>query len=208
VKITKRLAKKIKRVCDFFLSLFLFLITLPLFPVIAILIKLDSPGSLFYRWEVVGKDGEPFVGYKFRTMYEEAEQDREDLENENEMEGPVFKMEDDPRVTPVGKHLRSFSLDELPQLWSVLKGDMSLVGPRPPLREEYREFEDWQKKKLAVKPGMACLREVRQLEEGERITDFDEWVELDLEYIENWSLWLDLKIMLKTIVYIVKGGNV
>ncbi len=118
------------------------------------------------------------------------------------MNGPVFKMHNDPRVTPVGRVLRRFSLDELPQLWSVLKGEMSLVGPRPPLVSEYAEFTEFQKQKLAVKPGITCLWQISGRNE---IRDFDEWVRLDLEYISNWSLWLDFKIMLLTIPYVARG---
>src|SRR4030042_2983896 len=116
------------------------------------------------------------------------------------MRGPVFKRENDPRVTRVGRFLRRFSLDELPQLWSVLKGEMSLVGPRPPLQEEYEQFSDWQKQKLAVKPGITCLWPVSG---RNRIRDFDEWVRLDLKYIQEWSLWLDIKIMFKTAIAVI-----
>jgi lipopolysaccharide/colanic/teichoic acid biosynthesis glycosyltransferase len=127
---------------------------------------------------------------------------KEQLLSKNEMSGPVFKMARDPRVTPLGRILRKLSLDELPQFWSVFKGDMSLVGPRPPLQNEWEQFSDWQKKKLSVKPGMTCLWQVSGRNE---VKDLDEWVRLDLRYIENWSLWLDFKILLKTIPAVVLG---
>ena len=205
---TKKLQKILKRTIDIIASSILLLLLLPVFLIAAIAVKLDSSGPVFFRWEVVGKNGEPFTGYKFRTMYTDRDIKKDDLEEYNRMDGPTFKMEDDPRVTDIGEKLRKYSIDELPQLWSVLKGEMSLIGPRPPLQEEYKEFNSWHKKKLEAKPGMACLREVKQLEEGEMITDFDEWVKLDIEYIDNWSLWLDFKIIAKTAIYIIRGENV
>lgn len=185
----------VKRLLDLVFSALLLLLLAPILVVIAIGIKLDSPGSVFYRWRVVGKGGRPFVGYKFRSMSANADQLKEQLEPLNEMCGPVFKLTNDPRVTPLGRWMRRYSLDELPQLWSVLKGDMSLVGPRPPLVTEYERFTDFQKLKLAVKPGMTCLWQVNG---RNRISDLDEWVRMDLEYLRSWSLWLDLKILLKT----------
>ena len=122
----------------------------------------------------------------------------------NEMEGPAFKMREDPRITGIGKWLRKFSLDELPQLFSVLKGDMSLVGPRPPLVTEIDKFDSWQRRKLSVKPGMTCLWQVRG---RNQISDFDDWVRLDLEYIDEWSFWLDIKILLKTALVVVRGDG-
>src|SRR5437773_7852858 len=138
---------------------------------------------------VVGKNGVEFPIYKFRTMIDRAEDMKAQLLEHNEMNGPVFKIRNDPRLTPLGRFLRKYSLDELPQLWSVLKGDMSLVGPRPPLQTEYAQFTEWQKGKLAVTPGMTCLWQVSGRND---IREFDEWVRLDLEYIGRWSLWLDL----------------
>ena len=168
----------------------------PVLAAIALTIKATSPGPILYRWRVVGQAGRPFAGYKFRTMVVNADTLKPRLLAANEMTGPVFKMRNDPRITPVGRVLRKYSLDELPQLWSVLKGDMSLVGPRPPLQTEYAHFTERQKQKLAVKPGITCLW---QISGRNNIWDFDEWIRLDLAYIENWSLWLDLKILLKTI---------
>ena len=205
---TEKIQKILKRAIDIIASSILLLLLLPVFLITAIAVKLDSSGPIFYRWEVVGENGKSFIGYKFRTMYTDRDINKDDLEEYNRMDGPTFKMKDDPRVTDIGEKLRKYSIDELPQLWSVLKGEMSLIGPRPPLQEEYKEFSSWHKKKLEAKPGMACLREVKQLEEGAMITDFDEWVKLDIEYIENWSLWLDFKIMSKTLLYIIRGENV
>jgi lipopolysaccharide/colanic/teichoic acid biosynthesis glycosyltransferase len=160
-----------------------------------VLVKLTSRGPVLYRWRVVGKGGRPFVGYKFRSMIANADDMRRELLAQNEMTGPVFKLTRDPRVTKLGAWLRRYSLDELPQLYSVLKGNMSLVGPRPPLVTEYAQFTDYQKQKLAVKPGITCLWQVSG---RNQVHDFNDWVDLDLEYIRNWSFGLDLKILLKT----------
>jgi len=167
----------------------------PVLAAIAFAIRIGSGRPILFRWKVVGLRGQPFTGYKFRTMVPEAEARRAALESNNEMTGPVFKMRDDPRVTRLGRLLRRLSLDELPQLWSVLKGDMSLVGPRPPLQEEWARFEPWQRRKLSVKPGITCLWQVSGRSD---IRDFSEWVRLDLDYIERWTLWLDIKILFAT----------
>jgi len=193
---------RIKRSIDALAAGLLLLLLAPVMVVIGLLVKLTSRGPIFYRWRVVGQGGKPFTGYKFRTMVENADALKAELLAKNEMGGPVFKMKDDPRVTPLGRWLRRYSLDELPQLWSVLKGDMSLVGPRPPLQSEYAQFADWQKRKLSVKPGITCLWQVSG---RNRIKDFDEWVKMDLEYVDNWSLWLDLKILLRTALAVLKG---
>lgn len=184
-----------KRALDLFGSASMLLMLSPLFLTLAALVKLTSRGPVFYRWHVVGKSGRPFVGYKFRSMMANADDVKPALLAQNEMTGPVFKLTQDPRVTKLGAWLRRYSLDELPQLYSVLRGDMSLVGPRPPLATEYAQFTDYQKQKLAVKPGITCLWQVSG---RNRVSDFNEWVGLDLEYIRNWSLGLDLKILLKT----------
>jgi lipopolysaccharide/colanic/teichoic acid biosynthesis glycosyltransferase len=193
-----------KRGIDAVGSAFLLLLLSPVFLVLAIAVRATSPGPAFYRWRVVGQSGRPFVSYKFRSMVANAETLRSQLTALNEMSGPVFKMTDDPRVTEVGSWMRRYSLDELPQLYSVLKGDMSLVGPRPPLVTEYEEFSDFQKQKLAVKPGMTCLWQVGG---RNRVSDFDEWVRLDLEYIRNWSLYLDFKILLRTAKEVLSGSG-
>ena len=156
-----------------------------LFLFLAFLVGLSSSGPIFYRWKVIGSGGRPFTGYKFRSMVVNADALRDELASRNEMTGPVFKIANDPRITKVGDWLRKYSLDELPQLYSVLKGDMSLVGPRPPLVTEYEQFTEYQKQKMGVKPGITCLWQVSG---RNQISDFDEWVRLDLEYISRWSL--------------------
>ena len=192
----------IKRWLDALLASTLLIVLSPLLLFIAIAIRLTSGAPILYEWRVVGQNGKPFIGSKFRTMVQNADAQKEMLLAQNEMRGPVFKMKDDPRVTRLGKILRRFSLDELPQLWSVLIGDMSMVGPRPPLQSEYAKFSEWQKKKLAVKPGMTCLWQIRG-----KPTDFDAWVKLDLEYIEHWSLGLDAKILFETFLIVLRGKN-
>jgi len=191
-----------KRCLDALTSAGLLLVMSPALAAIALAIRFGDGGPALYRWPVVGQGGRYFFGYKFRTMVVNADQMKQQLMARNETGGPMFKIRDDPRITPVGRLLREYSLDELPQLWSVLKGDMSLVGPRPPLQSEYVEFTDWQKQKLAVKPGITCLWQISGRSE---IRDFDEWVRLDLEYIQRWSIWLDLRILLQTIPTVVLG---
>lgn len=174
----------------------------PLFPVIAAAIKWSSPGPVFYRWPVVGQGGRPLRAYKFRTMVVGADELKRHVAHLNEATGPVFKARNDPRVTPVGRVLRKFGLDEIPQLWSVLKGDMSLVGPRPVLTYEWERFEPWQRRKLSVKPGIICLWHVRG-----QPRDFAEWIRLDLEYVDTWSLLLDLKVLTVAPFYVLAGRN-
>jgi len=193
-----------KRVLDAVLSGCLLVLAAPLFLALGLLVKLTSPGPVFYHWKVVGKNGRPFTGYKIRSMVINADQLKAELEHRNEMTGPMFKIDCDPRITPVGSWMRRYSLDELPQLYSVCKGDMSLVGPRPPLRTEYERFTEYQKQKLAVKPGITCLW---QISGRNQINDFDEWVRLDLEYIRSWSLWLDTKILLRTVGAVFSGSG-
>jgi lipopolysaccharide/colanic/teichoic acid biosynthesis glycosyltransferase len=197
-----RFSLKIKRLMDLAGGGIALVVAFPVLVPIGVAVKLTSPGPVFYSWRVVGRGGIPFVGYKFRSMYRDADQRKAELLARNEMKGPVFKIANDPRVTPLGRFLRKYSLDELPQLWSVVKGDMSLVGPRPPLVTEYEQFTDFQKLKLAVKPGITCLWQVNGRND---VRDFDEWVRLDLEYIHNWSLWLDFKILLKTFTAVFAG---
>jgi lipopolysaccharide/colanic/teichoic acid biosynthesis glycosyltransferase len=193
-----------KRTIDVVGSLLLLLLLFPLLMVLAILVKLSSPGPIFYRWYVAGKDGAAFMSYKFRSMYTNADEIKAQLAHLNEMRGPAFKITDDPRVTPLGKWIRRYSLDELPQLYSVLIGDMTLVGPRPPLVNEYEKFTSYQKQKMTVVPGLTCLWQVSGRNE---ISDYDDWVRLDLEYIRTWSVWLDIKILLKTIVEVLRGSG-
>jgi lipopolysaccharide/colanic/teichoic acid biosynthesis glycosyltransferase len=192
----------VKRVVDVVVSCILLVVLAPSFLILALLVKRSSPGPVFYRWRVVGRDGVPFVSYKFRSMYVDADRRKAALLAQNEMSGPVFKMASDPRVTPLGRVLRKYSLDELPQFWSVLTGKMSLVGPRPPLETEYVKFTERQQLKLQVKPGITCLWQVNGRNE---ISNFDDWVNLDLQYIQSWSLALDFKILLKTIPAVVLG---
>jgi lipopolysaccharide/colanic/teichoic acid biosynthesis glycosyltransferase len=189
---------------DLLVSGSLLVVLSPLFLILALAVKLTSSGPVFYRWNVVGKRGRPFTGYKFRSMCLNADQLKAQLEPLNEMHGPVFKLTNDPRVTGLGAWMRRHSLDELPQLYSVLKGDMSLVGPRPPLVSEYARFTEYQKQKLAVKPGITCLWQVNGRNE---VKDFDEWVKLDLDYIRRWTLMLDIKILVKTASEVLAGSG-
>ncbi len=192
-----------KRLFDLVVSATLLVVLSPLLLLIAIAIKLTTPElPVLYHWRVVGYKGHPFTGYKFTTMTADAETRQETLSHLNEMSGPVFKIHNDPRITPLGRWLRKFSLNELPQLWSVLRGDMSLVGPRPAYPNELARYELWHKRKLCVQPGITCLWQVRG---RNRITSFDDWVRMDFEYIDNWSLWLDCRILLRTVWAVVAG---
>ena len=192
----------IKRIFDILFSISVLVLLLPLLLVISALIKLTSKGPVFYKWEVVGKNGRFFTGYKFRTMVENADDRKKDLQNNNEMTGPVFKISKDPRVTRLGRYLRTYSIDELPQFYSVLKGDMSVVGPRPAGQLEWPKYDDWHKRKLSVIPGITCLWQVNG---RNNITSFDDWVKLDLQYIDNRSFMLDMKIILLTIYSVIRG---
>jgi len=192
----------IKRALDICVASIVLVLLAPLFGLIALIIRLTSPGPVFYRWKVVGLNKRAFTSYKFRTMVINADDLKEELQQQNEMKGPAFKMKKDPRITGVGRYLRKYSLDELPQFWSVLKGDMSIVGPHPPLQAELHHFDNWHRRKLSVKPGITCLWQINGRSD---IKDFDEWVKMDLEYIDNWSLWLDTKILFKTIPVVLFG---
>jgi exopolysaccharide biosynthesis polyprenyl glycosylphosphotransferase len=193
----------VKLFMDFFGALALLILLSPLFLLIAAAIKCFSPGPVFFKQQRSGLNGAPFTLYKFRTMVSNAEQFRHELEAMNEMRGPVFKVTHDPRITRIGKWLRHYSLDELPQLYNVLRGEMSLVGPRPLPVDEVKRFNDLShRRRLSVKPGITCLW---QISGRNQIADFQEWVRLDLEYIDNWSLWLDLEILLRTIPAVFAG---
>jgi exopolysaccharide biosynthesis polyprenyl glycosylphosphotransferase len=168
----------------------------------AIAIKLGSPGPVLFRQKRSGLHGRLFTMLKFRSMVTNAEMLRSELEIFNEVTGPVFKIKDDPRVTPIGRFMRRTSIDELPQLWNVLMGDMSLVGPRPPIPTEVEKYDPWHRRRLSMKPGLTCLWQIG----GRSNVSFDQWMKLDLQYIDNWSLWLDLKIILRTIP-VVFGGR-
>jgi exopolysaccharide biosynthesis polyprenyl glycosylphosphotransferase len=184
-----------KRLIDVFISASLLFLLSPLMILASILIILDSRGPVLFRQTRSGLNGRRFVLLKFRSMVHDAERQRAALFAQNEMTGPVFKIRNDPRVTKVGRVLRRTSCDELPQLWNVLKGDMSLVGPRPPLPSEVQKYERWQRRRLSMKPGITCLWQVN----GRNAVGFDDWVKLDMEYIDNWSLGLDFHILAKTI---------
>jgi len=193
-----------KRTLEVVASAILLIVLSPLLVVLGALVKLTSKGPVFYRWVVAGKDGRPFTSYKFRSMVANADEIKPQLLPLNEMSGPMFKITNDPRITRLGAWMRKYSLDELPQLYSVLKGDMSMVGPRPPLAIEYPRFTEYQKRKMLVKPGITCLWQVNG---RNKIRDFDEWVAMDLDYIQNWSLWLDLKILFRTVFVVFAGSG-
>ena len=195
-------ALHLKRLVDLTVSLVALVFLAPVFAVVGLLVRVSGPGPILHRYYMVGQNGKYFSGQKFRTMVPNAHELKEVLLAHNEMTGPVFKMKDDPRITKVGRWLRKFSLDELPQLYSVLKGDLSLVGPRPAGPDEFERYEFWHLRKVSVKPGITCLWQVRG---RNAISSFDEWVKMDLEYIDRWSLWLDFKILVRTLWVVVKG---
>lgn len=167
----------------------------------ALAIKFNSPGPVFFKQVRCGLNGRRFQLYKFRTMVIDAEYRKKELLDQNEMSGPVFKLRHDPRMTSIGRVLRKYSIDELPQLFNIIKGDMSLVGPRPPLPNEVVKYEPWQRRKLSIKPGLTCIWQVS----GRNAIGFEEWMRMDLDYIDNWSLWLDAKILARTIPTVLKG---
>lgn len=184
-----------KRALDLAGSAIALVLSLPVVAVLAALIKLESRGPVFYKSVRIGRGGRPFVFYKLRSMVKDADRKRPHLEHMNECDGPVFKIERDPRVTRIGRFLRSTSLDELPQFYNVLIGDMSLVGPRPPIPGEVAQYEPWQLRRLDVRPGITCLWQIS----GRSRIGFQEWMRLDLEYIRHQSLSLDLKILVRTL---------
>ena len=169
--------------------------------VIALVVRLDSPGPVIFRQIRIGRGGQPFTMYKFRTMVQDAEARRGELADRNEADGPLFKMRQDPRVTRVGAFLRRYSLDEWPQLWNILVGDMSWVGPRPPTPDEVARYEPWHRRRLEVTPGLTGLWQVL----GRSDTSFDEMVRLDIYYAESWSVGLDLRIILQTVPAVLAG---
>jgi exopolysaccharide biosynthesis polyprenyl glycosylphosphotransferase len=193
-----------KRVLDVVLSSALLLLLTPLFLIVATLIRLTSKGPVFFRQERLGVNKRTFLIYKFRTMVPDAEKLIEALEDQNQVSGPVFKIMDDPRIIPLGRMLRRSSIDELPQLFNVLKGDMSLVGPRPLPVRDYQGFnEDWQRRRFSVRPGITCLWQVT----GRSSIPFEQWMRLDLQYMDEWSLWLDIKILARTIPAVLRGSG-
>ena len=193
-----------KRLIDIVGSLCGIILLSPLFLIVAILIKLEDPkGKVFFAQERNGKYPKTFKMYKFRSMVHNAEDLLKDLMDRNEQTGPVFKINDDPRITKVGKVIRRTSIDELPQLFNVLKGDMSLVGPRPPIPHEVDQYNSYQMQRLAVKPGLTCIWQVS----GRNNIGFDEWVEMDIEYIKTRNLWLDIKLIFKTVGVLFGDDN-
>jgi len=193
-----------KEILDRTLSFMLLILFSPLILLISLLVRISSRGPIFFKQQRVGLNGRRFTFYKFRTMVENAEQLKKNLLDKNEMDGPVFKIKKDPRITRLGRFLRKTSLDELPQLFNVFFGDMSLVGPRPPLPEEVSHYDLWHRRRLSMKPGLTCLWQVN----GRNKINFEKWMKLDLEYIDNWSLLLDFKILLKTIPAVLSGSGV
>jgi len=192
----------LKRAMDFVGSLILLIILAPFLAVIAAVIQATSAGPVFFRQSRVGLNKRQFSMFKFRTMVANAERIQEELLHLNEMEGPAFKIKNDPRITRVGSFLRKTSIDELPQLLNVLMGDMSLVGPRAMSVRDYQFFnEDWQRRRFSVRPGITCLWQVN----GRNLIPFEQWMELDMQYIDKWSIWLDLKILVQTIPAVIKG---
>jgi len=191
----------LKRIMDVGVASTIAIVFLPVTILSAILIRLTSPGPVLFKQERCGLNRRPFTMYKLRSMVDNAEQARFELEVLNEMDGPVFKSSRDPRITGLGRYLRRFSIDEFPQLYNVLRGDMSLVGPRPPLPQEVARYERWQRRRLSMKPGLTCLWQIS----GRNQVSFQDWMKLDLTYIDNWSLLLDLKILLKTIPVVLFG---
>jgi exopolysaccharide biosynthesis polyprenyl glycosylphosphotransferase len=194
----------VKRILDVAISLIMLMLLTPLFLIVTALIKLTSNGPVFFRQQRMGLNKRKFEIFKFRTMVQNAEEMMAALEDLNEVPGPVFKIMDDPRITPVGKFLRRTSIDELPQLFNILKGDMSLVGPRPLPVRDYQGFnEDWQRRRFSVRPGITCLWQVN----GRSEIAFEQWMRLDLQYMDEWSLWLDLKILARTIPAVLRGSG-
>ena len=191
----------IKRIFDVLISLAMGLVFALPSLLVVLAIRFSSPGPVLFRQRRCGLNGRVFTLYKFRSMYQDAAQRKQEVAAMNEMDGPVFKIANDPRITPVGRFLRKFSIDEWPQLINVLKGDMSLVGPRPPLPEEVEQYQQWQRRRLRMRPGLTCLWVL----EGRNQLDFVSWMKTDMHYIDHWSLGLDLRILLQTIPHVLAG---
>lgn len=193
-----------KRIIDIVGSLTGIILLSPIFILVALAIKIEDPkGKIIFYQERNGKYPKTFKMYKFRSMVHNAEELLPKLQKQNEQSGPVFKIKDDPRITKVGKFIRKTSIDELPQLFNVLKGDMSLVGPRPPIPREVEQYNEYQMQRLYIKPGLTCIWQVS----GRNSIDFDQWVELDLQYIKERSLWLDIKLIFKTVFVLFGDRN-
>lgn len=197
------LYKVSKRALDVIASFLGLVILSPILLIVAILIKLESKGPAIFSQSRIGLNGKEFKMYKFRSMVQNAEELKEKLAKQNEMSGPMFKIKNDPRVTKVGKFIRKTSIDELPQLLNILKGDMTLVGPRPSLPREVEKFESWMLKRLEVKPGLTCYWQVS----GRNNIDFYEWMKLDLKYVNDMGFWLDIKLIFKTVAVLFGDKN-
>ena len=193
----------IKRIIDIVASFIGLILLSPLILIVSILIKLESKGEVIFKQKRVGLNGKEFYMYKFRSMVINAEELKKQLESQNEMSGPMFKIKDDPRITNVGKFIRKTSIDELPQLINVIKGDMSLVGPRPSLPKEVKKFEQWMMERLEVKPGLTCIWQVS----GRNNIDFEDWMKLDIKYVRERSFKLDIKLILKTVLVLLGDKN-
>ncbi len=194
----------LKRTIDILGSGIGLIILSPIFILVALAIKIEDPkGKVFFAQERCGKNNKLFKMYKFRSMISNAEELLEELICENEMDGPVFKIKEDPRITKVGRFIRKTSIDELPQLFNILMGDMSIVGPRPAIPHEVAEYNEYQKQRLLVKPGLTCIWQVS----GRNSIGFDEWVDMDLEYIEKRNLWMDIKLIFKTVGVLFGDDN-
>ena len=193
----------VKRLMDIILSTIGLMILSPILLVVAILIKIDSKGPIFFKQKRVGLNGKEFDMYKFRSMVVNAEELKEKLEKQNEMSGPMFKIADDPRITKIGKFIRKTSIDELPQLWNVIKGDMSLVGPRPSLPKEVEQFEPWMEERFKVKPGLTCYWQVG----GRNNIDFENWMKLDIKYVKERTLAIDIMLIFKTFFVLFGDEN-
>jgi len=191
----------LKRAVDLVVSVAGMILILPVFLIVAAVIKFSSKGPIFFRQRRMGLNGRVFTCYKFRSMLKGASKKLDEVKHLNEMDGPVFKIKKDPRITFVGMFLRKISLDELPQLFNIFMGNMSLVGPRPPIPSEVKKYELWQRRRLSMRPGLTCLWQIS----GRNKISFDRWMELDLQYIDTWSLWLDFKILIKTIPVVAFG---
>ena len=192
-----------KRVMDIILSFIGLVLLSPILLLVSLFIKIDSKGPIFFKQKRIGINGTEFEMFKFRSMVVNAEELKARLEEKNEMSGPMFKIADDPRITKVGRFIRKTSIDELPQLWNVIKGDMSLVGPRPSLPKEVAQFEPWMRKRFEVKPGLTCFWQVG----GRNNIDFEDWMKLDIKYVKERSLLLDAKLIFKTFFVLFGDEN-
>jgi len=199
----KYLSLKLKEIFDISFSVFVLVLTIPVMFIILVLIFLEDRGPIFFKQERVGQNGRRFTCLKFRSMIPNAEKLIDELQDKNESDGPTFKIENDPRITKIGRFLRKTSLDEFPQFLNVIKGEMSVVGPRPPLMSEVRQYEKYQLRRLSMKPGITCIWQVS----GRNSVSFIEWMKMDLDYIDNWSIGLDIKIIFKTIAVIFRANG-